>query len=104
MTDVKATTAVTSDFVDVQLTAAGREMAGGSPLRISVSGCRSGRREFMFQPPDYKLAHSEKAFEWLGVLRNYTHDGTPLVEMQSTPDASAAKPAATGPESDGAKK
>jgi hypothetical protein len=70
------------DFVDVQLTEAGKALAvpAGSDVCIST-----GRKQFRFTAPDYALAHIEKSYEWRVCLSSYRHEGKLLVELATAP-------------------
>ncbi len=84
-----------SDFVFVQLTQAGTELAGGHPLTVS-----NGKRSFTFMPPKGEAAavplRVEKSYEWNGVLsKQHTPLGLPMFELVADPAAPAAATAAT---------
>ncbi len=68
-----------NDFVQVQLTERGEQVAGGAPLRLS-----NGRRTFLFEPG--KTLRVERSYEWLAVLSQHaTHDGEALFELVPAP-------------------
>lgn len=63
------------DFVMVQLTEHGVELAGGAPIRVS-----NGRRTFVFEPGVPQRV--ERSYEWHGVLsKHVTPNGLQLFEL-----------------------
>jgi hypothetical protein len=64
-----------NDFVHVQLSERGRELAGEHPLRIS-----NGRRSIALKAGE--TAEVERSYEWNAFLSKHTHhDGEALFEL-----------------------
>jgi hypothetical protein len=62
------------DFVNVRLTAFGKEQAGGARIQV-----HAGNHSFYFEPDEEKMV--TRAFEWNRVLRNEHFNGHPLFEI-----------------------
>jgi hypothetical protein len=76
------------DFVDVRLTAAGVEHAGGGDFGISV-----GKRRFDFVGG--KPVNVEKSYEWFACLRDYRLNGQLMFELVPPAPAVAGAAAQT---------
>lgn len=72
---------LTPDFVQVQLTAAGLKLAGGSPLKVN-----NGFRSLTFTPG--QTTKTEISFEWRAWLSTIAHNGEALFEI--APDSSTS--------------
>jgi hypothetical protein len=69
------------DYVNVQLTPYGQEVAGAHPITIST-----GRRSFVLNGNNPLKV--ERSYEWKGLLSKVERDGNPLVQL--VPDAAAS--------------
>jgi hypothetical protein len=76
------------DFVNVRLTAFGKERADGGRVQV-----HAGNHSFYFEPDEVKLV--TRAFDWNCVLKAEHFNGHPLFEIvpkaQEDPTAEVAK-------------